>query len=308
MGSNINIPEIDIKNIEEADFTIETHVTKDGTVCERRETTTVSDVEIGSLRDEIDSRIDEALEEFEETGEVEGLDLDYDPTDVSVPVSPDSEGSEDDSEADESEDEGDSDSGSGNESLDQIAEEATQRERLEDPEQIGRDVVAEHDITKSDWPSFAKHMREEGVEEDGISDVWHALRDEGVINGGSSGGGGSDASGGGSGDGAEDGSDGGAGGGADVDEAVDEEDVVAIPPETDIVIIKGEMTDAWLALAEELSEPIRTNKVVPYPVDSDVGRMLVEPMQGDVKTPLYVRVGSESFEVRELKDLIEKYA
>lgn len=126
-------PAIKIGQIEDAEFTVNRYTIEDGEVVEQEVKANLSDDDISDFEDEIDADLDDAVEEYERTGEV--------PTEGTT--------------------------------------EMDEQQAVEDVLPTARQVVRENDITKSNWPTFAKNMREEDVTDQSLlSDVWAELREQ----------------------------------------------------------------------------------------------------------------------------------
>lgn len=126
-------PAIKIGQIEDAEFTVNRYTIEDGEVVEQEVKANINDDDISDFEDEIDAELDDAVAEYEQTGEV--------PTEGTT--------------------------------------EMDEQQAVEDVLPTARSVVQSNGITKSNWPTFAKMMREEGVTDQSLlSDVWAELREQ----------------------------------------------------------------------------------------------------------------------------------
>lgn len=143
---------IEIKNVEDADFTINRYTVEDGEVIEQEVEATISDDDIAAFGEEVEAAVDDALADHEIPAEDVAEDLTTDdpaPEDVDI-------------DTDDADEDGDS--------------------AISDALPVARTVVREEDITKEDWAVFAEHMRERDIGDQSLlSDVWAELKNEGLI-------------------------------------------------------------------------------------------------------------------------------
>jgi hypothetical protein len=300
--NDITVPQVKTGDIQSANFEITNYVVKDGEVEEVAEDTGMSEGDVDSLREEMEAELDDALDQFEETGDPSTVGVDIDPGPVGVDTSPteteteepEPEESEEDDEPPEPTDE----EGTGSESLDAIAEEAQQREQADrDPIEVGREVVEAEDITTGDWSAFQSAMAEAGVAQNDVSDAWQALKDEGTITGsGTAPPSGDD--------------DGGTDEPAEAEEEPQDETEEAeatIPSGQDLLLVR-EGSASSERIVEALAEPVMNQEVFVVPIQSDLGEVILEPMDDGVTIPLAVQAERQGFRQRDLADVLEEYA
>jgi len=284
-------PTIKTGDIQTAEFTVNKYVLKDGEVVTEEVESDLDSDDIASFSNEVEAEMDSALDEMDQTGsppeefdltdpepDTEVLDLD-DPTD---------------------DDSSDSDSGTGSESLDNIAE-AVEDEGgdFDSPLVAGRTIAQEEEITRYDFPTFAKNMRDRGdYDQDTISEVWSDLRDEGALvepdEEDKPGGGSSDSD------------------GEDVEppepDEGDDGGTEAMFPEGQDVLLIREGSAASEKAAEALAQPMLDQDVLAIPVGSDFGEELVEPLSDGVEIPAHlVANADDTFSAGSLEDLFGKY-
>lgn len=151
---------IRISNIEDADFTVNRYTVEGGEVVEQEVEANISDEDIAAIGEEIEGAMEEALDDFERTGEV--------PTERTTAVEAETEAGTTTatSQTDDTEDAG----SGGDDGADTTMAAAMA---------TARRVVQANDITKTNWPTFASLMRDEGVsDQELLSDVWSKLREQ----------------------------------------------------------------------------------------------------------------------------------
>jgi hypothetical protein len=173
---DIDTPTIQTGDIKQAEFTVNRYVVNDGEVEHQEESVDITEDEMDELREDIASQMDDAMAEFEQTGDVSGtrLDLTMDDPDPAVDTqdtaSPESGPEESEQDGQQAE-------------QDQDDPQASQGEEPADALATAREIAQDHDIDKTDYPVFGKHVREAGIDNDSVSDLWDELREEGVIDG-----------------------------------------------------------------------------------------------------------------------------
>jgi len=287
-------PTIRTGDIQTAEFTVNKYVVRDGEVVREEVEADLDDDEMADFEAEIETEMDEAMSEMDRTGRVP------DRFDLSEPEA--EPGTEPTSETEEPEPDPEPTTDEGDTSLDQIAAQTESDEDFDTPLVAGRTIAEENDITKYDFPQFAAAMRDRGdYDQDTISEVWSDLRDEDSLTAateedkpGSAGG--------------DDGDD--SGGATDNAESRGESDdgpEEMFPPGQDVLLIREGSASSARA-AEALQDPMLQQDVLPIPITSDMGEDLLEPLDNDVSTPIYlVAQADESFEREPLEDIFEQY-
>ncbi len=168
-------------DIKQAEITINKYRVEDGEVKEQEEGVPITDEELDEIKQDVGSRVQEALDEFEETGEVSSMDVDLgdDAPDPTETVS----ASQSDSSQDTTTTSSTDDSGSEESTTDEDeADDEERSERFEEAVSLGRTIAREEGITKNDYADFAEGLRNEGyTDQSFISDVWGELRDDNTI-------------------------------------------------------------------------------------------------------------------------------
>lgn len=303
---NLNVDDISTVrtgDIQQAEFTINKYRVEDGEVKSEEEGVDLGEEDLEELRAEIETEMDDALAEFEETGDVTTTrDIQIGPVGVPSPeeAAEAAAGGEESAEAEEGPE------GPAEEEEDSADVSAS------DAEARGREIVEEENITKTDFPTFAKEMRESGFEDqETISSVWQTLRDDNTIDGDD--------------EGTEEDTapaeqvDVDVEGmettteqqeedvGREADEDETEEAMGTIEPGTDILMVK-EGHNASSRVAEVLGSPILDQEILAVPFDSDVGRTILDDMPSDVSVPFYVVAEADGFRQESLEDLLSAYA
>lgn len=283
----IDLSTVKTGDIKNAEFTINKYTVNDGAVEEKEENVPIGEEEMDEIRKEVNESVTQALDEFDETGEVSSFDVDL-------------EGTGDVEAASDAETAAQSDSDSG--TTEESSEEETEQSEPKDPDAGGfetaKAVAEEYDITKHDWPTFAKQMRERGFNDQSQqSDLWGRLKDEGIIESAEDEQQSESES-------AEDESD-------SEPEAINgdaaaELDEFGIPAGMDILMVQTDETASEMVVSA-LSDAIDAEEVIAMPITSDVGEKIIEPLPSDVTTPFYVEATEEGLVKRDLEELTGEY-
>jgi hypothetical protein len=168
---------------------------------------------------------------------------------------------------------------------------------VQDELETARRVVDEENITTTDYFAFRSAMLENGVDDDGVSEIWDELRDEGAIPSGTR----PDQT-------SESGSGSGSGGASDTGESSDPSGDLPFADGDDILLTMQE-TDASEKTAMLLSDSIMNEEIKVATAQSEIGEQILKPLDPgkDLALPMHVVYEDGTFSVGDLEGLFERY-